>query len=207
MAHIGYHFGHGLFRALLKSYFPLTIIGREKLVEDGPCVIIANHQSFLDPPLVCCLYTNPLHFLARKTLWCNAFMRWFLPISQSIPIDQTRPDPARILEVIRTVRNGERIVIFPEGARTPDGAIHDAMPGIGLILSKLAGVPVQPVRINGAFEAMPIHRNSIRRAHITLTVGDPIIIPEAELKARGREAQKALGQKLMDAIRALPVQP
>lgn len=202
-----YAFGHGLFRAAMKAYFPIRILHRERLLEEGPAIIVANHQSFLDPPLMCCLYTNPLHFLARHTLWCNAFMRWFMPISQSIPINQERPDPARILEVIRTVRKGERIVIFPEGSRTPDGEMHEAMPGIGLILSKLPGVPVQPVRIEGAYESMPIHRNTIRRVPLTLSVGEPIIFTEAELKVRGREAQRAIGKKLMDAIAALPKEP
>ena len=51
--------------------------------------------------------------------------------------------------MINKLRAHPRKIIFPEGSRCPDGKIHDAMPGIGLILSKLASVPVQPVRIEG----------------------------------------------------------
>ena len=79
---------------------------------------------------------------------------------------------------------GGSIVIFPEGARCPDGKIHDAMPGIGLILSKLIGVPVQPLRIEGAYDCLPIHSSKLRFRPITLSVGDPIQFTPEELKAK-----------------------
>ena len=109
--------------------------------------------------------------------------------------------------MLRTVKNGNRIIIFPEGSRCPDGQIHDAMPGIGLILSKLASVPVQPVRIEGAYDCLPIHSSRLKFCPITLSVGDPIQFTPEELKAKGRDAQLAIGKKIMDAIRALPIEP
>ena len=202
-----YHTTRTVLRSALHAFFPLKILNQEKLIEEGPCVIVANHQSFLDPPLVGTLYRNPIYFLARKTLFDPPFMKHFMPFSQSIPVDQNRPDPASILQVIRTVRSGNRLLIFPEGSRCPDNQIHDAMPGIGLILSKLATVPVQPIRIEGAYDCLPIHSKRLRFRPITLSVGDPIKFTPEELKVRGREAQLAIGKKVMDAIRALPIQP
>ena len=81
------------------------------------------------------------------------------------------------------------------------------MPGIGLILGRLAGVPVQPIRIEGAYDCLPPHRSKLELHPITLSIGDPIPFSEAELKAKGREAQLAIGRKIMDAIKALPLQP
>lgn len=198
---------HSFWRGLLKALFPITIINREKLVEEGPCVIVANHQSFLDPPLIGCLYTKTIWFLARKTLFDAPGLKQILPYCNTFGINQERPDPAAILQVIRKIREGNRLLIFPEGSRCPDGKMHDAMPGIGLILSKLGGVPVQPVRIEGAYDCLPIHRNSVQIHPITLSVGDPIYFTHEELKARGREAQRAIGKKIMDAIAALPTEP
>ena len=189
------------------SFFNLKVIGREKLIEEGPCIIVANHQSFLDPPLVGSLYSNEVFFLARKTLFDAPVLKQVLPYCNTIGIDQTRPDPASIIQVLRTVKSGKRIIIFPEGSRSPDGEIHDAMPGIGLILSKLATVPVQPVRIEGAYDCLPIHSSKLKFRPITLSVGDPIQFTPEELKAKGRDAQRAIGQKIMDAIRALPLEP
>lgn len=209
MAGILYHIGHGFFQAALPACFDIKILGRDKLIEEGPSIVVANHQSFLDPPLIGgYLFDTPVRFLARHTLWTDSrLLQLVMYMSESIPINQSRPDPAHLLEFIRTVRRGERVVIFPEGARTPDGVIHDAMPGIGFILSKLTGVPVQPVRIDGAYECLPIHRKSIERHPITLTVGDPVRIPDELLRAKGREAQRAVGRYVMDAIRALPTRP
>ena len=189
-----------------RSLFNYKVIGREKLIEDGPAIIVANHQSFLDPPLVGSLYRNEVFFLARKTLFDAPVLKQVLPHCNVIPIDQTRPDPASIIQVLRTVKNGGRIIIFPEGSRCADGQIHDAMPGIGLILSKLAHVPVQPVRIEGAYDCLPIHSSKLKFRPITLSVGDPIKFTPEELRAKGRDAQRAIGKKIMDAIRALPTE-
>ena len=196
----------GSANCFFRSLFNYKVIGREKLIEDGPAIIVANHQSFLDPPLVGSLYRNEVFFLARKTLFDAPVLKQVLPHCNVIPIDQTRPDPASIIQVLRTVKNGGRIVIFPEGSRCEDGQIHDAMPGIGLILSKLAHVPVQPVRIEGAYDCLPIHSSKLKFKPITLSVGDPIQFTPEELRAKGRDAQRAIGKKIMDAIRALPTE-
>ena len=196
-----------LARAFFKALFNVKIINHDKLIQSGPCIYVANHQSFLDPPLVATLFEGEINFLARKTLMNHPVMNYALPHLNVIPIDQERPDPASILKVLRLVRSGQPIVIFPEGSRCEDGKMHDAMPGIGLILSKLAGIPVQPLRIHGAYEAWPIHSKRIRCHPISITAGDPIPFTEAELKAKGREGQLAIGKKIMDAIKALPTQP
>lgn len=201
-----YLLGHTLFRAAAHSFFSLKVLGRENLIEKGPCIYVVNHQSFLDPPMIGQLFERPVHFLARKTLFIHPFMKWALPLCHALPIDQERPDPGSILKVLRLVKNGGSIVIFPEGARCPDGGIHDAMPGIGLILSKLASVPVQPLRIEGAYDCLPIHSSKLRFRPITISIGKTIPFTPQELKAKGRDAQLAIGHKVMDAIRALPTQ-
>ena len=197
---VSYHIVRGVVRGL----FDLKIINREKLIEDGPCVYVCNHQSFLDPPVIGQIFDRSVNFLARKTLFTNSFMHWLLPKCHALPIDQQRPDPASIMKVLRVVRNGEAIVIFPEGARSPDGKIHEAMPGIGLIISRLASVPVQPLRIEGAYDCLPIHSKRLRLRPITVSVGDPIEFTPQELKARTRDEQRAIGRKVMAAIAALP---
>lgn len=202
-----YFIAHSLFRAVAQSFFRLQIINRENLIQDGPCIYVVNHQSFLDPPMVGQMFETPIHFLARKTLFDNSFMSYALPLCNTLPIDQEQPDPGSILKVLRLVRSGGRIIIFPEGSRSPDGEIHDAMPGIGLIIGKLATVPVQPIRIEGAYDCLPIHSSKLKFRPITLSIGKPIPFTQAELRAKGRAAQSALGQKIMNAIRELPIEP
>ena len=164
----------------------------------------ANHQSFLDPPMLGISYEEGIYFFARKTLFQGIF-KWALPLCQAIPIDQENPDAASLKHIIRLLKSGKRVLVFPEGSRTPDGEIHDGMGGIGLILSKTK-VPVQPLRISGAFEAFPIGATFPRIRPVTVTVGDPIPFTPAELNAKGKEAYQHLTDKMMDAIRALPTE-
>lgn len=194
-------------RGMAKALFDIKVINHDKLIQNGPCIYVANHQSFLDPPMVGQLFDDDVYFLARKTLLNHPVMNFALSRCNVIPIDQERPDPGSILKVLRLVRSGKPIVIFPEGARCKDGKMHEAMPGIGLILGRLTGVPVQPIRIEGAYDCLPPHRNTLELHPITMSVGDPIPFTTEELKAKGRDAQLAIGRKIMAAIAALPLEP
>ncbi len=199
-----YFIGHSLLRGVFECFFQLRVIGYEKLIQEGPCIYVANHQSYLDPPLLGQLFEGPVHYLARKTLFDPPIMKCILPSCNALPIDQVKPNPGSILGVLRLVRAGGRIIIFPEGARSPDGQIHEAMPGIGLIIGKLAGVPVQPLRIKGAFECLPIHSRRLRFCPLTVSVGEPMTFTTEELHGKGRQGQLHIGHKIMDAIRSLP---
>ena len=193
-----------LFKSITKAFFSWKVVNREKLIEDGPVLIVSNHQSFLDPPMLGISYEEGIYFFARKTLFKGIF-KWALPLCQAIPIDQENPDAASLKHVIRLLKSGKRVLVFPEGSRTPDGEIHDGMGGIGLILSKTK-VPVQPLRISGAFESFPIGSSFPRIHPVTVTVGDPVPFTPAELNAKGKAAYQHLTDKMMDAIRALPTE-
>ena len=193
-----------LFKSISKAFFSWKVVNREKLIEDGPVLIVSNHQSFLDPPMLGISYEDGIYFFARKTLFRGIF-KWALPLCLAIPIDQENPDAASLKHVIRLLKSGKRVLVFPEGSRTPDGEIHDGMGGIGLILSKTK-VPVQPLRISGAYEAFPIGARFPKLHPVTVTVGDPIPFTPAELNAKGKEAYQHLTDRIMDAIRALPAE-
>ena len=166
------------------------MVGKEKLVTEGPVLIASNHESFLDPPLVGIAYDKEVYYLARKTLF-RGFGAWLYPRLNSVPVDQDRPDMTSLKTIIKLLKQGEQVVVFPEGARTLDGELQEGQPGTGLIVAKSKAV-VQPVRIFGARAALPRGSAKMNFCPITLVIGDPIIFSPEELKAKGREEYQKL---------------
>ena len=188
----------GLGARLLLRY---GVVHRERIIEDGPAILACNHESFLDPPLVAVACRREIHFLARRSLLADPFLRIVLPRLNVIPIDPETRDRLAIKTVIRLLGEGERILIFPEGARTLDGLLQPAQPGIGLIAAKTRA-PVVPLRIFGARRALPRGSARLRLSRVHLVVGTAIP-PAAEGQASGRDAYRRIGERIMHAIAAL----
>lgn len=197
-----YWLGWMAFGAAFRTLFGLKIIGRENLITEGPVLVASNHQSFLDPPLIGNLYQTEMVFLARKTLFVG-FFKWLYPQWNAIPVDQDRPDMSSLKTIIRKLKDGHRVLVFPEGARTLDGEIGDAAPGIGLIAAK-SGTVIQPVRISGARDALPRGSARIRFARIIVSVGPAIhLTPEEQKATNGKDDYEKITAKIMSAIAAL----
>lgn len=195
---VGWRFFHSAFSTL----FGLKVLHRERLVTNGPVLIASNHESFIDPPLVGTLYHEAIYFLARKTLFVSV-CRWLYPLWNAIPVDQERPDMTSLKTIIRCLKSGEKVLVFPEGQRTLDGVLGEGAPGVGLIASK-ARVTVQPIRIFGARQALPRGSGRIRFSRLTLVVGEPVAFAPGQLEAaRSKEDYQAISDRIMTAIAAL----
>jgi len=193
-----YWFCYTLWKLCFVCFFSYRVVGKEKLVTEGPVLIASNHESFLDPPLVGVGYDKAVYMLARKTLF-RGLGAWLYPKLNAIPIDQERPDMTSLKKIIKLLRQGNQVVIFPEGARTLDGELQSAEAGTGLIVAK-SKVVVQPVRIFGARDALPRGSSKMRFVPITLVVGDPITFTPEELKAKGRDEYQKISDRIMKEI-------
>lgn len=148
-----YWFFLALAKLIARSCFELEVIGREHLPGPGVGHLLAmNHQSYLDPPIAAIVCPYPIHFLARKTLLKWPILGPRFPDLNVVPVDQERPDSSALKTVIRLVRSGETTIVFPEGARTLDGQLQPAQPGLGLIIAKTLA-PVVPMRVFRSEEA------------------------------------------------------
>jgi len=195
-----YLLGYSLSKAIAKTFFNYRVIGAENMIEEGPCIIAANHCSYLDPPLVGVACKRAIHYLARKSLLDVPILGPILPELNVIPVDQKNADRSALMGAIRVVKNGGAVLIFPEGSRSPDGQLQPAQPGIGMIAAK-TGAPVVPVRITGSYEAFPRGRALPRRAKVTATVGPPIVF-ESEMN-NARDAYVNLSAEIFAAIATL----
>ena len=174
------------------------------MINSGPVILASNHQSYLDPPLIGIVARRAIFFLARKTLLEGAFLGWLLPKLNVIPVDQEGGDRNALKILIRLLKGGEGVLIFPEGERTRDGQLGAALPGLGFVIAKTSA-PVVPMRIFGAREALPRGSQWIRLHPITIVVGEPIYLTQSELDLPGKELYGQLSQRVMDAISALSI--
>ena len=205
-----YWFFLSLARGSARTCFSLEVHGREHLepLRGQGCLLAMNHQSNLDPPVaaLCCPW--PIHFLAKKTLMDWPVLGRFFPDLNVIPIDQERPDVAALRAVIRLVRERQPAIVFPEGSRPLDGHLQPAQPGLGLIVAKTLA-PVVPMRIVGAYEAMPRGTGGgrIRCVPIRVRIGPALRWEKGSLEERGdgRDLYQSISEEVMAAIARIEV--
>lgn len=153
--------------------------GREHVPPSGGALVLSNHQSFLDPVLVGLACDRRLNYLARQSLFKVPGLRQLMESLDAIPIDREGSGLAGLKETLRRLKQDELVLIFPEGTRTPDGAVHPFMPGF-CSLARRAGVPLLPVALDGAFDSWPRWRPFPWPAVIHVQFGPPLLPAEIE---------------------------
>lgn len=142
--------------------------GLENVPSNGPFILAANHQSFLDPLFAGIALKGQLNFMARDTLFKSKIFGPLLSSVKAIPVRRGQTDIASIKTIIAKLKQGESVCLFPEATRTTDGKIAPFKGGLGL-LSRRSGAAVVPVLIDGAFECWPRHQK-------LFTAGSKIIV-------------------------------
>ena len=167
--------------------YRLKCRGRENLRFDGPALYVANHNSFLDPmALGLLVHHKPFIPMVRQTLFDTAFGGWFMRGMQAIPMDRSKGESAPFKEALAQLEAGRRIIIFPEGSRSSDGAMKEFKRGLVLII-KRAKVPVVPLAVEGTFDAWPTGRKYPKLTGRVRVCAAPAI-DAAELLADGPDA-------------------
>jgi 1-acyl-sn-glycerol-3-phosphate acyltransferase len=175
------------------------------MVESGPLIIAVNHSSFFDPPLAGICSRRGVYYLARKTLLKWPFFGPLFPAMNVIPVERDGNDMSALREVIKKIKEGNAVVLFPEGTRSLDGRLQPARAGIGLVIAK-TGAPVLPMRIFGAYEAFPKNAKGFRSTQITVVVGETIHFTRAEVENSSRENYQILSNRVMEAIAAIKIE-
>ncbi|MGE0007271.1 MAG: acyl-[ACP]--phospholipid O-acyltransferase [Parvibaculaceae bacterium] len=188
-------------RRLFRLFYRVEIRGFENFAKAGRKVlIIANHTSFLDGPLVSAFLPERCHF-AINTHVANRW--WVKPAFQLfdlLPIDPANPMALKTLA--NSLKRGRKVVIFPEGRITRTGALMKVYEGPGVI-AHLAGARILPIRIDGAqYTPFSLMRGKLRLRwfpKITLTFLPPVKT-EAPAHLKGGELREYLADKLYDVM-------
>jgi 1-acyl-sn-glycerol-3-phosphate acyltransferase len=156
--------------------------GQENVPKTGAVLVVSNHQSHFDPPLIGSGCARRMNYLARESLFKFPPFRWLIRSLDAIPLDRDGIGLAGLKESLRRLKRGEMVLIFPEGRRTSDGQIAAFRPGFTVLASR-SGAAILPVAIEGAYDAWPRWRKFPKPGTVHIHFGLPIL-PE---EVRGRD--------------------
>lgn len=187
--------------ALMRLLFRLEAIGAENIPAHGPVLLVANHSSVLDPPLIGGASDRQLTFLAKAELFEIPLFGALIRGLNARPIRREGADPGALRTAKRVLDDGAALLMFPEGTRGDEGDIRPAKPGAGL-LAISSGAAVVPVYVSGSGRAWPRGRRLPRCAKVTVTFGKPLRF-EAERGADRKAQYETASREMMDAISRL----
>jgi 1-acyl-sn-glycerol-3-phosphate acyltransferase len=191
-----YRLCQGVLRPLFRLCFGYERHGLERVPEDGPVLLAANHASFLDPPLVGTAVRRPTCFMARASLFKPPLFGRLIRALNAFPLARGG-DPRAALRVAgELLEEGRVVLVFPEGTRTRDGRLGRFKRGAGALAVR-HGAPVLPIYIKGSFWAWPRHRRLPRCRRIALHAGT--VIRPAAVGAQ-RAARKAEEERIQAEI-------
>jgi len=191
-----------LLSILFRAFYRVEVRGVGNLDNAGRNPIIAlNHTSFLDAALALSLLPKDPVFAIDSAMAQHWWVKPFLRFTRAMPIDPTKPMATRTL--INAVKNGDALIIFPEGRLTVTGSLMKIYDGAGLIADKTDAFVV-PVRLEG-LDATPftrLHRSQIRRRwfpKVTVTVLEPVKLT-VDPALRGKHRRMAAGAALYEIM-------
>jgi len=168
--------------AVCRAYFRLELRGTQHIPRDGGLLIVPNHQTYADPPLVTIPVRRPVYYMAWSRLFDIPVFSRLIRLLRAFPVDIDGRDARATREAVRLLQAGEALMIFPEGERTTDGRLRPFKPGAFRLAVSL-GVPVMPVTIVGGHDAWPPGRIVPRPSRITITY-HPSVSADRALEAR-----------------------
>ena len=189
---------------VFSALYNVRVFGRENVPIDGGMLLLSNHQSFLDPILCGLSLRRELDYMARDSLFHNRWFGSYIRSLNAFPVHRGHADTRAIKEIIRRLKAGRAVMMFPEATRTENGRIRPIKSGFELI-TRRSGATTVPVVVDGAFEVWPRHQALPGMGRINVQFGRAITPEEtrelgrdkfvAEINSRLRTIQNELRQR------------
>ena len=166
-----------LFRLLFRG----RTLGNDRVPMQGPVVVVANHGSHLDPPLLGHALGRPVAFMAKAELFGIPLLGPLIRACGAYPVKRGASDREAIRTATARLQDGWAIGVFLDGTRQKDGRVNHPMPGAAL-LSARSGAPLLPVAIINSHRALGTGQSWPRLVPIQLRIGEPIPAPASRRK-------------------------
>jgi 1-acyl-sn-glycerol-3-phosphate acyltransferase len=200
--------------ALMRLFFRLEIVSPGLVPATGPVLIVSNHVSVLDPPIVGGAAPRPLYFMAKEELFRIPLLGRLIRALNARPVRRDGSDTRALKAALAQLEEGHALLVFPEGTRGEEGQpLREGKAGVGM-LAVLSGAPVVPVYVSGTGAALPRGRSLPRPTRVRVTFGSPLTFKvegkvEGKRDGRGgkragddgrKEAYREAAQEMMRAI-------
>ncbi len=184
-----------VFRGLFRG----STRGLEHVPSQGPLVVVANHGSHLDPPLLGHALGRPVAFMAKAELFDVPILGAIIRACGAYPVRRGASDREAIRTATAKLEDGWATGVFLDGTRQADGRVNQPLPGAALLAAR-SGAPLLPVAIINSHRALGSGSSLPRLVPIQLRVGEPVPAPSgrrrADLDATTAELQRRINSLL-----------
>lgn len=193
-----YLFKWSVVSPVFHSYFRGRIYGAERVPQTGSLVVVSNHASDFDPPILSACVRRPVAYMAKEELFRVPVLKQAIALYGAYPVKRGSADRSALRAALLALEEGWAAGVFLQGTRTPDGRISDPKLGAALIAAK-AQVPLLPVSLWGTEAIFRPGSGMPQPVPITVRIGEPIPAPEST----EREVLEDITQRCASVINQL----
>ena len=197
-----YRLGRVLSRIFIPTFGSIRVLGQEHVPRTGPLIIVANHQSNADPPVMVYAVPRPIFFMAKRSLFWGPVLSYLFRSVHVYPVDRDGRDMDALRWAQRTLGSGKALLVFPEGTRSP-GGLRRATDGLAY-LALSSGAPVLPVAITGTEHIRGMFRIAFHFQRLHVTIGEPFLLQRSEGRLDRTQLQAATGEVMARIAALLP---
>lgn len=183
---------------MLHAYFRGRIYGAENVPQKQRLIVVANHASDFDPPIVSCCVRRPVSYMAKEELFKVPGLGSAIRLYGAYPVKRGSADRSAIRAALAQLDAGWAVGIFLQGTRTPDARISDPKLGAALLAAKSQAL-LLPVSLWGTQAIITKGRKVPKPVPITVRIGKPITPPVST----NRSELETVTQQCVDAIHTL----